>query len=349
MPYSRTLSASGVGPFPQTRLRRTRQDAWNRRLVSETNLAPHDLIWPIFIRTPDAPADIASMPGVTRLTIDELLKATDNASKLGIGAITLFPFVAEDLKTGAAQEALNPSNLLCQALRALKKEAFPLGIIADVALDPYTSHGHDGVTQLHPDGKSVKVLNDETLDILTKQALLLVEAGAQVVSPSDMMDGRVGKIRQTLDAAGHTDTRIFSYSVKYASAFYGPFREAVGSLNALKGDSKATYQMDPANSDEAMREIAQDIQEGADMIIIKPGMPYLDIIRRVQDTFSIPTLAYQVSGEHAMITAAAQQGWLDYDRAVMESLISFKRAGAEGIISYFAPHAASLMKHQCGI
>lgn len=334
-----------LGSYPTTRLRRNRQAEWTRRLVAETTLAPHDLIWPVFLREKESPSGIPSMPGVKRFTVDELLHAAEEAASLGISALALFPYVESYKKCAKGQEAFNEDNIICQAVRALRKENLPLGLIADVALDPYTSHGHDGVMGAkghHPE----YVLNDETIEALVCQAMTLAEAGIDAVAPSDMMDGRIGVIRQALDKNGFDYVQIISYAAKYASAFYGPFRDAVGSKGALKGGSKATYQMDPANSDEALREVAQDIQEGADMIIVKPGLPYLDIIRRVEETFSIPTFAYQVSGEYSVFLAAAEKGWLDLDRAIMESLLSFKRAGAEGVFTYFAPRAAAIMRKQ---
>jgi porphobilinogen synthase len=324
--------------FPQTRLRRNRHDGWTRRLVAENALSVDDLIWPIFIRAGSGETtDVASMPGVQRVTLDRLAGHVEAAVRLGIPAIALFPVTPVELKDPEGTEATNPSNLLCSASRILKAEFPEVGLVGDVALDPYTSHGHDGVIR---DGY---VHNDDSLPILARQARVQAEAGVDVIAPSDMMDGRIAAIRAELDGAGLIHTRIMSYAAKYASAFYGPFRDAMGSAGALKGDKK-TYQMDPANSDEALREVAMDVAEGADMIMVKPGMPYLDIIRRVRDRFEVPTFAYQVSGEYAMIMAAARNGWLDEERAMMESLIAFKRAGCHGVLTYFAPAAARLLQ-----
>ena len=324
--------------FPQTRLRRNRHDAWTRRLVAEHALSVDDLIWPVFLRegTGEASA-VASMPGVVRATLDGLAAHVEPAVRLGIPAIAFFPATDPAKKDAEGTEATNPNNLVCSAARLIKREFPDLGLIGDVALDPYTNHGHDGVIR---DGY---VANDETLARLTAQARVQAEAGIDIIAPSDMMDGRVAAIRETLDAAGLIHTRIMSYAAKYASAFYGPFRDALGNLGTLKGDKK-TYQMDPANSDEALREVGMDIAEGADMIMIKPGMPYLDIIRRVRERFEVPTFAYQVSGEYAMIQAAAQNGWIDGDRAMMESLMAFKCAGCQGVLTYFAPRAAEYLR-----
>jgi porphobilinogen synthase len=325
------------GSFPATRLRRTRAHAWSRRLVAEHTLSPADLIWPLFVIEGEARTeDIASMPGVERRSIDLIVAAADEAVRLGIPAVALFPCTPSNLKTDDAREAYNPDNLVCRATRAIRDAKLDIGIILDVALDPYTSHGHDGL--LH----NGVIVNDPTNAALVRQSLVQAKAGADVLAPSDMMDGRIGVIRAALEQAGHSDTLLLSYAAKYASAFYGPFRDAVGSAGRLKGD-KRTYQMDAANSDEALREVAFDLQEGADMVMVKPGMPYLDIVRRVSETFAVPTLAYQVSGEYAMITAAAQNGWLDGDAAVLESLLAFKRAGASAILTYFAPRAAKLL------
>jgi porphobilinogen synthase len=277
------------------------------------------------------------MPGVERLSIDLVVAAAAEAVRLGIPAIALFPYTEPELRTEDAREAFNPGNLVCRATRAIKQQKLDLGVMLDVALDPYTSHGHDGLMR---DGV---ILNDETLEALVRQALVQTEAGCDVIAPSDMMDGRIGVIRRALEESGHADTQIMAYAAKYASAYYGPFRDAVGSSAALKGD-KRTYQMDPANSDEALREVALDIAEGADMVMVKPGMPYLDVVRRVVDRFGVPTFAYQVSGEYAMLAAAAQNGWLDGDKAMMESLTAFKRAGCAGVLTYFAPRAAKLMQ-----
>ncbi|MCB8874397.1 porphobilinogen synthase [Acidisoma silvae] len=323
--------------FPQTRLRRNRHDSWTRRLVAETKLSVDDLIWPIFLRDgTGGPTEVSSMPGVQRVTLDGLAAHVEPAARLGIPAIALFPVTPAERKDAEGTEAGNPNNLICSAARILKR-AFPeIGLIGDVALDPYTDHGHDGVIR---DGY---VANDESVSVLVRQAQVQAEAGIDIIAPSDMMDGRIGAIRETLDQAGLIHARIMSYAAKYASAFYGPFRDALGSSGTLKGDKK-TYQMDPANSDEALREVALDIAEGADMIMVKPGMPYLDIIRRVHERFEVPTFAYQVSGEYAMIMAAARNGWLDEERAMMESLLAFKRAGCRGVLTYFAPAAARLL------
>jgi porphobilinogen synthase len=320
------------------RPRRNRKAEWARRLVRENVLTTDDLIWPMFVvdgqntRTP-----VTSMPGVDRLTVDQAVRDAERAMKLHIPCIALFPYTEASLRDETGSEALNPNNLVCQSVRAIKKEFPELGVLCDVALDPFTSHGHDGLIE---DGK---ILNDETVAVLVAQALVQAEAGCDVIAPSDMMDGRVGAIREALDDAGFLDVQIMSYAAKYASAFYGPFRDAIGSAKTLTGD-KRTYQMDSANSDEALREVELDIAEGADMVMVKPGMPYLDIVRRVKDTFSMPTFVYQVSGEYAMIAAAANNGWIDGDRAMMESLLGFKRAGADGILTYFAPKAAEKIK-----
>ncbi len=316
------------------RPRRNRKAEWARRLVRENVLTTDDLIWPLFVvdgnntRTP-----VTSMPGVDRLTVDQAVRDAERAMKLNIPCIALFPYTEASLRDETGSEALNPNNLVCQSVRAIKKEFPDIGVLCDVALDPFTSHGHDGLIE---DGK---ILNDETVAVLVRQALVQAEAGCDVIAPSDMMDGRVGAIREALDEAGFLDVQIMAYAAKYASAFYGPFRDAIGSAKTLTGD-KRTYQMDSANSDEALREVELDIAEGADMVMVKPGMPYLDVVRRVKDTFSMPTFVYQVSGEYAMIAAAANNGWIDGDRAMMESLLGFKRAGADGILTYFAPKAA---------
>ncbi|MDR3440821.1 porphobilinogen synthase [Telmatospirillum sp.] len=328
-----------AGSYPQTRLRRNRRDPWTRRLVAENVLTSGDLIWPVFVTEGlGLHVQIPSMPGVVRYSIDTLVEAVGEARELGIPAVALFPSVAAELKTPDAREATNPDNLVCRAVRALKK-AFPdVGVICDVALDPFNSDGHDGLVV------DDYVVNDESVEVLCRQALVQAEAGCDVIAPSDMMDGRIAAIRKTLDGAGLTDVRILSYAAKYASAFYGPFRDAVGSTSALKGGDKKTYQMDPANSDEALREVAIDLQEGADMVMVKPGMPYLDIVRRVREIFAVPTFAYQVSGEYAMLKAAIGNGWLDNDKVMMESLMAFKRAGANGVLTYFAVEAAKLLK-----
>jgi len=331
-------TALGLGAFPDVRLRRTRAHPWCRRMVRENALTPADLIWPLFVLDGDNQRDpVASMPGVERLSIDLIVKAAGEAKALGIPAIALFPYTRPKDKTPDAGEALNGDNLVCRAVRAIKDAlGDDLGVICDVALDPYNSDGHDGLVQ---DGL---ILNDETIQVLCRQAVVQARAGCDVVAPSDMMDGRIQAVRRALDADGFQHVQILSYAAKYASCFYGPFRDAVGSGGALNGDKK-TYQMDPANSAEAVREVALDLAEGADMVIVKPGLPYLDIVRTIKDTFAVPTFAYQVSGEYAMIQAAAGNGWLDGDAATLESLLAFKRAGADGILSYFAPTAARLL------
>jgi porphobilinogen synthase len=319
-------------------MRRLRRHDWTRRLVAENTLSPADLIWPVFVMDgANRREAIASMPGVERLSIDLLAGATEAAATAGIPAIALFPCTDPRLKTPDGREAVNPDNLVCRALRTIKRAVPEIGVMCDVALDPYTSHGHDG---LLIDGY---VANDETVQVLVRQALVQAEAGCDLVAPSDMMDGRIGAIRQALEANGFENTLIMAYAAKYASAFYGPFRDAVGSGKSLIGD-KRSYQIDPANGDEAVREVALDLAEGADMVIIKPGMPYLDIVRRVKQTFGVPTFAYQVSGEYAMLCGAVERGWLDRERAILESLIGFKRAGASGIVTYFAIEAAGLLR-----
>jgi porphobilinogen synthase len=326
------------------RPRRNRKTEWARRLVREHVLTANDLIWPIFLidgerrRVP-----VAAMPDVDRFSVDEALREAERAIKLGIPAIAFFPYTEPALKDERGSEAFNEGNLVCQACRAIKREFSELGLVTDVALDPYTSHGHDGLISETAAGE-ITILNDETVEALVRQALNQARAGADVIAPSDMMDGRVGAIRAALDAEGFLDVQIMAYAAKYASAFYGPFRDALGSAGALKGD-KRTYQMDPANSDEALREVELDLEEGADMVMVKPGMPYLDIIRRVKDEFGAPTFAYQVSGEYSMIMAAAKNGWIDGDKAMMESLVAFKRAGADGVLTYFAPRAAEKLRH----
>ena len=320
------------------RMRRNRRAEWARRLVREHVLTTDDLIWPLFVMDGEkARTPVPSMPGVERLSVDQVVREAERAAKLAIPCIALFPYTDPSLRDEQGSEALNPDNLVCRAIRAIKKEVPDIGILCDVALDPFTSHGHDGLLR---DGV---ILNDETVAVLVKQALVQAEAGCDIIAPSDMMDGRVGAIRKGLDRNDFTDVSIMSYAAKYASAFYGPFRDAVGSAKTLQGD-KRTYQMDPGNTDEALREVALDIEEGADMIMVKPGMPYLDIVRRVKDTFAMPTFAYQVSGEYAMLVAAAQNNWLDGERAMMESLIAFKRAGCDGVLTYFAPRAAEKLK-----
>jgi len=320
-----------------TRMRRNRQTDWSRRLVRENTLTVDDLIWPIFlVDGTNKRQAVPSMPEVFRLSVDEAVREATRAADLGIPALALFPYTDPDLRDATGSEALNDENLTCRALRAIKSEGLNVGLMTDVALDPYTSHGHDGLME----GETI--LNDETVDQLCRQALVQAEAGSDVIAPSDMMDGRIGAIRQALDSQDFRATQIMAYSAKYASAFYGPFRDAVGSSGTLKGD-KRTYQMDPANTDEALREAELDITEGADMVMVKPGLPYLDIVRRIKDEFQVPTYAYQVSGEYAMIKAASANGWLDGDRAMVESLLAFKRAGADGILTYFAPKVAEML------
>ncbi len=330
--------AMNVGRFPSTRLRRNRRDGWTRRLVAETKLSVDDLIWPVFVMEGEARVDdIASMPEVQRVTLDRLAAHVAPAAELDIPAIALFPATPPERKDAEGTEALNPDNLMCRAARLLRREYPDLGLIGDVALDPYTDHGHDGVIR---DGV---IANDESVAILARQALNQAQAGIDVIAPSDMMDGRVAAIRTLLDAEGLARTSIMSYAAKYASAFYGPFRDALGSGGALKGDKK-TYQMNPANSDEALREVALDLEEGADMVMVKPGMPYLDIVRRVRERFAVPVFAYQVSGEYAMMMAAIRNGWLDRERGVLEALTGFKRAGASGVLTYFALEAARRLR-----
>ncbi|HET6654633.1 MAG TPA: porphobilinogen synthase [Gammaproteobacteria bacterium] len=331
MPNSKSYN----GRFPAVRKRRLRRDAFTRRLVRENHLSPDDLIYPLFVLDGENRREpVESMPGVERLSIDLLVKEAESAAALGVPAVALFPVTPPALKSLDAAETYNPDGLAQRATRALKAAVPTLGVITDVALDPFTSHGQDGITDA-----GGYVLNDETVDVLVRQAVSQAEAGADMVAPSDMMDGRVGAIRTALDEHGFTNTRIMAYAAKYASHFYGPFRDAVGSAGALKGD-KSTYQMDPANSDEALAEVALDLAEGADMVMVKPGLPYLDVIRRVKDRFAAPTFAYQVSGEYAMLMAAVERGWLDERAAVLESLMCFKRAGADGILTYFARRAA---------
>jgi porphobilinogen synthase len=326
------------GQFPATRLRRNRYDSWTRRLVAENKLSVDDLIWPIFIIEGEGQiVPVASMPGVERVSLDRLAAHVEPAARLGIPAIALFPATPAGKKDAEGTESGNPDNLICSATRLLKREFPDVGIVGDVALDPYTDHGHDGVI------RNGYVANDETLEKLTRQAVIQAQAGVDIIAPSDMMDGRVAAIRAGLDEAGQIHTRIMSYAAKYASAFYGPFRDALGSAKSLHGDKK-TYQMDPANSDEAMREVAMDLAEGADMVMVKPGMPYLDIVRRVKERFGVPTYAYQVSGEYAMMVAAMERGWLDRDRAILEALLGFKRAGCDGVLTYFAVEAARLLQ-----
>ena len=337
-PTARQGEAQGPSLGLTKRMRRNRKAEWSRRLVRETRLSTDDLIWPIFLMdSSEARTPVDWMPGVDRLNIDEAVRQSAHAASLGIPAIAPFPFVEKSLRDPTGSEAINARNLMCRAVRAIKAEVPQIGIICDAALDPYTSHGHDGVME------GERILNDASVAMLVQQALALADAGADVIAPSDMMDGRVGAIRAALDASGHEDVQIMAYAVKYASAFYGPFRDAIGTNATLIGD-KRTYQMDPANSDEAIAEVALDLEEGADMVMIKPGLPYLDIVARVKDHFRVPTFAYQVSGEYAMIMAAARNGWLDGDRAMMESLTAFKRAGADGVLTYFAPKVAEKLK-----
>src|SRR5574343_314195 len=328
------------GGFPGARMRRMRRDDFSRRLMRETVLTATDFIYPVFVLDGQARVErVASMPGVERQSLDILLKTAERAVKLGVPALALFPEVDASLKSLGAEEAYNPEGLVPRVVCALKREFPELGVITDVALDPYTSHGQDGLID-----ETGYVLNDETLAVLVRQALCHAQAGADVVAPSDMMDGRIGRIRQALEREGLIHTRILAYSAKYASAFYGPFRDAVGSAGNLGKGNKYTYQMDPANGDEALREVALDLEEGADMVMVKPGMPYLDIVRRVKEGFKVPTYAYQVSGEYAMLKAAAQNGWLDERACVLESLLAFKRAGADGILTYFALDAAEYLR-----
>ena len=334
------MSPSFPGRFPRTRMRRMRRDEFSRRLMRESRLTVDDLIEPVFVIEGKNHAEpVASMPGVTRVTIDLLLKQAEAWVKLGLPAVALFPVTPKDKKSLNAKEAFNAKGLAQRAVRELKKHFPELGVITDVALDPFTSHGQDGLIDA-----SGYVLNDETVKVLVKQALSHAEAGADVVAPSDMMDGRIGAIREALEQAGHIHTRILAYSAKYASSFYGPFRDAVGSAASLGVGNKYSYQMDIANSDEALREVALDLEEGADMVMVKPGMPYLDIVRRVKDEFGVPTLVYQVSGEYAMLVAAAQNGWLNERAVILESLHAFKRAGADAILTYFASRAARWLR-----
>jgi porphobilinogen synthase len=326
-----------VAPFPSARLRRTRVSPQLRGLVRETALSVEDLIWPVFVRDGEGIEEpVPSMPGVMRRSVDKIVDAAREAAALGIPAICLFPYTDPSLKTADCAEAWNPNNLSNRATRAIKAAVPNIAVMTDVALDPYNANGHDGFVV---DGE---IVNDETVEALVKQTLSQAEAGADIIGPSDMMDGRIKAMRDALEAHGHRNVSILSYSAKYASAFYGPFRDAVGASGALKGD-KTTYQMDPANSDEAIRLVARDLNEGADMVMIKPGMPYLDICRRVKDSFGVPTFAYQVSGEYAMIAGAAQNGWIDGDKATLESLMCFKRAGCDGVLTYFAPKVAAAL------
>ena len=330
------MTRAPLAAYPALRLRRLRQHDWIRRLVRETTLAPSDLIWSMVIHDGEGRVPVPSMPGVERLSVAEAAKAAVQARELGIPAIAVFPYIDGEKKDARGSEAHNPEGLVCRAVKAMKAAAPEVGIMCDVALDPFTDHGHDGIIE---DGR---ILNEATIERLVEQSLAQARAGCDIIAPSDMMDGRVGAIRAALDAAGFQDVTIMAYAAKYASAFYGPYRDAIGSAKALSGDKK-TYQMDPANTEEALREVAMDIAEGADMVMVKPGMPYLDIVRRVVEAFHMPTFAFQVSGEYAMLMAAAKNGWLEEDRAILESLQAFKRAGCAGIITYFAPRAARLL------
>jgi porphobilinogen synthase len=324
--------------YPSLRMRRNRKSPWARALVRENTLTTADLIWPLFVIDGENRTEtVTSMPGVSRWSVDLIVKRVEEAAALGIAAVALFPNTDKSLRTEDAAEAFNPDNLVCRAVRAIKKAVPHIGVMCDVALDPYTSHGHDGLL------RNGEIINDETVAALVKQTLVQVEAGCDIIAPSDMMDGRIGAIRSALEAGGHQSTQIMAYSAKYASGFYGPFRDAVGSSTTLSGDKK-TYQMDPGNTDEAIREVALDLAEGADMVMVKPGMPYLDIVSRVKREFGVPTFAYQVSGEYAMIMAACNNGWLDPARVVQESLMSFKRAGADGVLTYFALEVAKQLK-----
>jgi porphobilinogen synthase len=337
-PSRREAATSAPALDLAIRPRRNRKSDWARRMVRENVLTTDDLIWPLFVTGGhNTRAPVASMPGVERLSVDQIVRDAERAMKLNIPCLALFPYTDPTLRDEQGSEAVNAENLVCQSVRAIKKEFPDIGLLCDVALDPYTSHGHDGLLE---DGR---ILNDETVAVLVRQALVQAEAGCDIIAPSDMMDGRIGAIREGLDRAGFQDVQIMAYAAKYASAFYGPFRDAIGSAKTLLGD-KRTYQMDSANTDEALREVELDIAEGADMVMVKPGMPYLDVVRRVKDTFGMPTFAYQVSGEYAMIAGAAQNGWIDGERAMMESLVGFKRAGADGVLTYFAPRAAEKIR-----
>jgi len=332
------MTPNAKSEFPATRMRRNRRSDWIRRLSRESQVSPDDLIWPLFVqegrneRTP-----VPSMPGVERLSIDLLVEAAGEAQSLGIPAIAVFPVTPQALKTPDGKEATNPDNLVCRAVRSIKEAHDGIGVICDVALDPYTTHGQDGIV------RHGEVLNDETVEILCRQALVQAQAGCDVIAPSDMMDGRIAAIRRALDAEGLDRVSLLAYSAKYASAFYGPFRDAVGSAQSLGTSDKRSYQMDPANSDEALREVALDVSEGADMVMVKPGMPYLDVVRRVKDAFGLPTFAYQVSGEYAMLRGAADRGWLDWEKVLLESMMAFKRSGADGVLTYAAPEIARLL------
>ncbi|MEM0925858.1 MAG: porphobilinogen synthase [Planctomycetota bacterium] len=327
------------GPFPGTRLRRPRRFDWSRRLVAQSALSVDDLIWPIFVHPGTGPEEVESLPGVVRYGTDQIESVSQTALDLGIPAIAVFPVTPAALKNDAATEAINPDNLVCRTVRTVKSiVGESLGVICDVALDPYSSHGHDGLIR---DGD---VINDETVEVLCQQAVVQADAGCDIIAPSDMMDGRIGAIREALESAGHRNVQIMSYAAKYASAFYGPFRDAVGSKSNLGGASKKSYQQSPSQADEALHEVALDLREGADSVMVKPGMPYLDIVARVKATFGVPTFAYQVSGEFAMLSAAGKLGWLDRKAVALESLLAFKRAGADGILTYFAPEVANWLK-----
>ncbi len=335
MPLHSTYS----GRYPAVRLRRLRQSDWLRRMVAESHLGASDFIWPLFVAAPGEVGAVKSMPGVYRHDLDGILRLCETALAASIPCIALFPHVPDELKSADCREAVNPDNLVCRAVRAVKQRFPELGVMCDVALDPFNADGHDGLLR---DGE---ILNDETVEVLVQQGLVQAEAGSDLLGPSDMMDGRIGALRSALDEAGHSQVAVMAYAAKFASAFYGPFREAVGSSSALKGDKK-TYQLNPANRAEALREVALDVAEGADMVMVKPGLPYLDVLREVKDSFGLPTLAYQVSGEYAMLKAASQRGWLDHDRVVLESLMCFKRAGADAILTYAALEAAQLLATQ---
>jgi len=326
--------------YPRVRLRRNRAADWSRRLVAENAVTASDLIWPVFVHDGNDPVDIPSMPGVQRQSMSSLVDAVGEAADLGIPLVAIFPAIDADLKNEEGTEATNPDNIVCRSVRALKAALPDVGVLCDAALDPFTSHGHDGLI------RDDYVQNDITVEVLIQQALNQVEAGCDVIAPSDMMDGRIGAIREALEADGHHNTQIMAYAAKYASAFYGPFRDAIGSKANLGKATKATYQMNPANGDEALREVAMDIAEGADMVMVKPGMPYLDLCHRVKEAFLMPTFAYQVSGEYAMLAGAAQNGWLDGEKVMMESLTCFKRAGCDGVLTYFAVQAARLLKER---
>jgi porphobilinogen synthase len=335
--FGGVMTKAPIAPYPALRPRRLRQADWVRRLVRETTLAPSDLIWSLVVHDGEqARIPVASMPGVDRLSVNEAARAAVQARALGIPAIAVFPYIDAEKKDARGSHASDPDGLIARAVKAMKDAAPEVGVMCDVALDPFTDHGHDGLIE---DGR---ILNDPTIERLVEQGLMQAEAGADILAPSDMMDGRVGALRGALEQGGHQEVMIMAYAAKYASAFYGPYRDAIGSAKALKGD-KRTYQMDPANTEEALREVAMDIAEGADMVMVKPGLPYLDIVRRVHETFGVPTFAYQVSGEYAMLMAAAQNGWIEEERAILETLQAFKRAGCAGIITYFAPRAAALL------